>query len=90
MTQWRIRVIVPDGPDGRQALSNALARVPATQLLTAPDLGDASDPTGDVIVELGDEAALSDLLRTLHEVSPRVFISRMPGPAAEPGLSLAR
>ena len=90
MTQWRIRVIVPDGPDGRQALSNALARVPATQLLTAPDFSDTAEPSGDVVVELGDEAALADLLRTLHEVSPRVFISKVPGEAGEPGLSLAR
>ena len=47
----------------------------------------ATEVTGDVIVELGEDSALADLLRALHEISPQVFISRVPAP--EPAVAAA-
>ena len=46
---------------------------------------DLAETSGDVIVELGEDEALDDLLRTLHEVSPHVFISRVGSGEGEPG-----
>ena len=77
MAQWRIRVVVPDGPGGRQALTAALARVPASELNVGPAGPAEAELTGDVVVELSEEDSLGDLLRTLHEISPQVFISRV-------------
>ena len=37
-----------------------------------------------MIVELAEDSALDDLLRTLHEISPQVFISRV-GPSETSG-----
>ena len=81
MAQWRIRVILPDGPGGEQALRSALAQVPASELRLGPG-GAAGSPSGDVIVDLGDEGGLPELLRVLHEISPQVFISRVPADEA--------
>ena len=77
MAQWRIRVAVPDGPGGHQVLRSALARIPATELQVAPHSAGLAEPAGDIVVELGEEESLGDLLRTLHEISPQVFISRV-------------
>jgi hypothetical protein len=77
MAQWRIRVIVPDGPGGLEALESALAQVPANGVQVTPNGSDSAEIPGDVIVELGEESSLPDLLRTLHEISPQVFISRV-------------
>lgn len=92
MAQWKIRVAVPDGPDGHQALAAALAGVPAAALQLAP-----ADPsgagvthrTGDVVIELSEERSLPDLLHALHELSPQVFISRVPQSGADPGMAAA-
>jgi hypothetical protein len=85
MTQWRVRVVVPEAPAGRRALRRALAQAPGTVVrLDPPGVGVAETP-GDVIVELGEDEALDDLLRTLHEVSPYVFISRVEPPEPESG-----
>ena len=75
MAQWRIRVAVPDGPDGHRVLSSALARIPATQVRLA-DSGLGAEP-GEFVVDLLTDDALGDLLRTLHEISPQVLISRV-------------
>ncbi len=91
MAQWRIRVIMPDGPGGEQALRTALAQVPATELRPGPGAAAAGSPPGEVVVELSEEDVLPDLLRALHEISPQVFISRVtPGdaPAAAPGRTI--
>lgn len=85
MAQWRIRVIVPEASSGQEVLTTALAQVPVTDMRLDPQDGDASGQTGDVIVELGSDAALADLLRTLHEISPQVFISRVPSPETADG-----
>jgi hypothetical protein len=77
MAQWRIRVVVPDGPGGHEALRSALEQVPAAGLLVASHGGRAAEMPGDVIVDLSEEASLPDLLRSLHEISPQVFISRV-------------
>ena len=77
MALWRIRVIVPDGPGGRQALERALAQITSTHVLAA-HLPGAGASTGDVVVDLHEEASLGDLLRTLHEISPQVFVSHVP------------
>jgi hypothetical protein len=80
MAQWRIRIIVPDIPSGQSVLRSALALVPGTDLRLDPPGADAAELTGDVTVEVGEDGALADLLRTLHEISPQVFISRVPSP----------
>ncbi|HEX9063879.1 MAG TPA: hypothetical protein VF843_02160 [Streptosporangiaceae bacterium] len=84
MTQWRIRVVLPDADDGRGVLTSALAELPVTGLRftadgdgTAPAGNQIAGPPGDMIVELAEDSALDDLLRTLHEISPQVFISRV-------------
>ena len=77
MTQWRIRVVVPEAPAGRRALRRALTQAPGTVVHVDPPGVDLADTPGDVIVEVGEDEALEDLLRTLHEVSPHVFISRV-------------
>ena len=87
MAQWRIRVTVPDAPSGQNALRSALARIPVTDLRIDPPDAHATEVTGDVIVELGEDSALADLLRALHEISPQVFISRVPAP--EPAVAAA-
>lgn len=84
MTQWRIRVVVPEAAAGRRALRRALAEAPGTVVRIDPPGVDVAETSGDVIVELGEDEALDDLLRTLHEVSPHVFISRAGSPAQEP------
>jgi hypothetical protein len=83
MTQWRIRVVVPEASAGRRALRRALAQAPGTVVHLDPPGVDVAESSGDVIVELGEDEALEDLLRTLHEVSPHVFISRVGTPAPE-------
>lgn len=75
MKQWRIRVVVPEAAAGQRALRRALARAPGTVVRLEPPGVDLAETSGDVIVELGEDEALDDLLRTLHEVSPHVFIS---------------
>jgi hypothetical protein len=86
MTQWRIRVTVPEAVAGQHALRRALAQVPGVAQVPAVRLDppgvDVAELTGDLIVELAEDEALGDLLRTLHELSPQVFISRVgaPGP----------
>ena len=84
MAQWRIRVIVPEAPDGRQVLKSALADVSVTESRLIPPSADTAETTGEVVVDLGEDDALHDLLRTLHEISPQVFISRVGSPEPAP------
>jgi hypothetical protein len=58
---------------------------PGTVVRLDPPGVDVAETSGDVIVELGEDEALGDLLRTLHEVSPHVFISRVGSPERETG-----
>ena len=85
MTQWRIRVVVPEAAAGQRALRRALAQAPGTVVCPDPPGVDVAETTGDVVVELGEDEALGDLLRTLHEVSPHVFIIRVSSPEPETG-----
>jgi hypothetical protein len=80
MAQWRIRVIVPEAQDGRQVLRTALAHVTVTESRLIPPSADTAETTGEVVVDLGEDDGLHDLLRTLHEISPQVFISRVGSP----------
>ena len=84
MAQWRIRVVVPEAPGGRQVLKSALAQVSVTESRLVPPSAEVAETTSEVVVDLGEDDALHDLLRTLHEISPQVFISRVgaPEPAA--------
>jgi len=77
MTQWRIRVMVPEAAAGWRALRDALAQAPVAGLRLDPAGVTAGEMTGDVIVEAGDDKALGDLLRALHEISPQIFVSRV-------------
>ncbi len=90
MAQWRIRLAVPDDPGGLQALKGALAAVPSARVLDPP--GGAAGTGRDVIVDLREDSLLGDLLRTLHEISPQVFVSRVPSAeqAAAPGIRVRR
>jgi|SRR5690348_8483294 hypothetical protein len=83
MTQWRIRVVVPEAAAGQRALRRALSQAPGTVVRLEPPGVDLAETSGDVIVELSEDEALDDLLRILHEVSPHVFISRVS--EGEPG-----
>jgi hypothetical protein len=85
MAQWRIRVVVPEAAAGQRALRRALAQAPGTVVRLEPPGVDLAETSGDVIVELGEDEALDDLLRTLHEVSPHVFISAVGSEEVEPG-----
>lgn len=85
MTQWRIRLMMPDADGGKRALRRALAQAPVTGVRLDPPGVEVAELTGDVIVELGEEEALGDLLRALHEISPQVFISRVGSPEADAG-----
>jgi len=92
MTQWRIRVVVPEAPAGRRALRRAVAQAPETVVHYDPPGVDLADTSGDIIVEVGEDEALEDLLRTLHQVSPHVFISRVntPEPDSEQPIRIRR
>ena len=93
MAQWRIRVIVPAAPDGRKVLKSALADVRVTESRLIPPSAETAETTGEVVVDLGEDDALHDLLRTLHEISPQVFISRVgsPEPArADPAIRVRK
>jgi hypothetical protein len=48
MTQWRIRVAVPDAPAGRRALRRALAQAPGTVVHLDPLGVDVAETSGDV------------------------------------------
>jgi hypothetical protein len=85
VAQWRIRVIVPAAPGGRQVLTSALADISVTESRLIPPSGDTAETTGEVVVDLGEDDALHDLLRTLHEISPQVFISRVGSPESSAG-----
>ncbi|MGN6790753.1 MAG: hypothetical protein ACTHJW_00040 [Streptosporangiaceae bacterium] len=85
MTQWRIRVVVPEEPAGRRALRRTLAQAPGTVVRLDPPGVDVAETSGDLIVELGEDEALEDLLRPLHDVSPHVFISLVGSPEPESG-----
>jgi hypothetical protein len=92
MTQWRIRLAVPEADVGKRALRSALAQAPVTSVRLDPsgaevaELTDVevNELTSEVIIELEKEEALGDLLRALHEISPQVFISRVGSPEPEP------
>ena len=93
MAQWRIRVIMPAAPDGRQLLKSALAHISVTESRLIPPSADTAETTGEVVVDLGEDDALHDLLRTLHEISPQVFISRIGSPeptAADPAIRVRK
>jgi len=92
MAQWRIRVIVPAAQDGRQVLRKALADVSVTESRLIPPGQDAAEATGEVIVDLGEDDALHDLLHTLHEISPQVSISRLGSsePAGDPAIRVRK
>lgn len=83
MTQWMIRLVVPEAAAGRRALRTALAQASVTGVRLDPPGLDVTELTGDVTIELAEDGALGDLLRALHEISPQVFISRVSAP--EPG-----
>jgi hypothetical protein len=74
MSQWRVRVVLPEADGGQSLLVSALAQVPVAGLRFAGE-----EASGDMIIELAEDSALDDLLRILHEMSPQVFISRADG-----------
>ncbi len=80
MPKWRIRVVVPAGRSGYQALEAALAGFQASELILARPVPDADELTADVVIELSDDDELGNLLRELHTISPQVFISRVRQP----------
>jgi hypothetical protein len=83
MHQWRIRIAVPDDPDGRSALNDVLASQPAARLRELPGQSARSATTGEIVVELPQDDGLVTVLSALHQISPQVFVSRadMPEPA---------
>ena len=84
MTQWRIRVAVPEHlPEGARCAGPGTG--PGTVVHLDPLGVDVAETSGDVIVELGEDEALGDLLRTLYEVSPHVYVSRVSSPETEAG-----
>jgi hypothetical protein len=83
MHQWRIRIAVPDDPDGRSALNDVLAAQPQARLRELPGRSARSATTGEIVVELPQDDGLVTVLSALHQISPQVFVSRadMPEPA---------
>jgi len=86
MHQWRIRIAVPDDPDGRSALNDVLAAQPQARLRELPGPSARSATTGEIVVELPQDDGLVTVLSALHQISPQVFVSRadMPEPAPDP------
>lgn len=78
MTQWRIRLAIPEAGTGRDVVTSALGQLPVAGLQVLAD-GGLSESAADMVVELADDSALDDLLRALHEISPQVSISRVGG-----------
>lgn len=92
MAQWRIRVVVPEVPDGRHLLRSALAQIPVTDVQFSSSDADIAETTGHIVVELVEDEALQDLLRVLHEISPQVLISRVgvPEPTADQAIRVRK
>lgn len=82
MPLWRIRVALPDDPRSQEALRAAVAAYPAERVRVEPIDPAGADHTGNVVVELRDDGPLGDLLHSLHEISPHVFVSRVNPPEA--------
>ncbi len=82
MEQWKIRVITPEG--GQHAVRAALAAVPAAEVQPALSGDDSAGLVDEVVVSLREDRSLPDLLHALHDISPQVFVSRVPA-AAEAG-----
>jgi len=86
MQHWSIRCALPAGAQGRNALRSALAQF-QHELVTDGQGGDLAEVNGDVVVAIGGDGILGDLLRALHEISPQVFVRRIgpTGPATAIG-----
>jgi hypothetical protein len=76
MSLWRIRILMPDDPRSRSALTDMLAAQSATHLRVVPGSAATSAKTGEVVVELPQDDGLANVLSALHEISPQVFVSR--------------
>lgn len=76
MPLWRIRVILPGDPHSHQAFRDVIAAYPSDRVRVESVRVDAAEMTGDVVVELPDDEPLGELLHTLHDISPQVFVSR--------------
>jgi hypothetical protein len=86
MQHWSIRCALPDGAQGQDALKSALAQF-QHEVVTDGRGADVADVNGDVVVAIGGQGILGDLLRALHEISPQVLVTRVApsGPAAAIG-----
>jgi hypothetical protein len=84
MPLWRIRIAVPDSPASRSAVKQALATQPVSYLRVTPD-DDPSSTTSEIVVELPQDGALTNVLSALHAISPQVFVSRADAPSAVRG-----
>lgn len=76
MPLWKIRVVLSDDPASQNALTKAVSAYPPGRVRVLPLDPDSTTLTGDVVVELRDDGPLGDLLHSLHQISPHVFVSR--------------
>ncbi len=87
MQHWSIRCALPDGAQGRRALRSALAQF-QHELVAEGQGRDLADVNGDVVIAIGEEGVLGDLLRALHEISPQVSVRRLR--STEPAAAMGR
>jgi hypothetical protein len=76
MAMWRIRINLSDDPRSRERLNEVLARQQVSAIRLTPRAGNASELSGDVVLELPRDDELGDMLTALHTISPQVFVSR--------------
>ncbi len=89
MAMWRIRINLSDDPRSRERLNEVLARQQVSAIRLTPRADNASELSGDVVLELPRDDELGDMLTALHSISPQVFVSRASHNGAEPEAAVA-
>ncbi|HTP16547.1 MAG TPA: hypothetical protein VMK13_12005 [Streptosporangiaceae bacterium] len=93
MSMWRIRLTLSDDKRSRALFHEAVGDQLVSIVRLAPPGIDTAEITGEVVVELAHDEGLGAMLGALHNISPRVFVSRADPPAppaAGPELAVGR
>ena len=89
MAMWRIRINLSDDPRSRERLNEVLAQQQVSAIRLTPRADNASELSGDVVLELPRDDELGDMLTALHSISPQVFVSRASHNGAGPEAAVA-
>ena len=89
MAMWRIRINLSDDPRSRERLNEVLAQQQVSAIRLTPRADNASELSGDVVLELPRDDELGDMLTALHSISPQVFVSRASHNSAGPEAAVA-